>query len=234
MKGKVVIVTGGGAGIGKAITQTFTKEGAIVIVATKSKPETTCGEYLQTDVSDAESVKKMIEKVAKKHKKIDLLVNNAGIMPTGDLETTTKDTWDKTIATNLTGIFLCSKYSLPYLKKTKGNIINISSILGLIGTSRLLAYCASKGGVTNMTRAMAIDLSKEGIRVNCICPGPIMTKMLTEIYTQQELEQIKQITLLKRIGKPEEVAELALYLAKAQFVTGGIYTIDGGITSGID
>lgn len=242
VNGKVAIITGASSGIGKAIAERFSKEGAIVIIAARSndgkkveKQLTSKGKkamFIKTDVSDAKSVREMTEKTIKTFGRIDILINNAGILLHGDVESTSEQDWDKVVDTNLKGIFLCSKYAAPYIKK--GAIVNISSEWGLYGGKDVAAYCASKGGVVNLTKAMALDYARKGIRVNAVCPGPIMTKMLTGLFTKQQLKQLAEMIPMGKIGRPEEVANLVYFLAseQASYITGGIYTADGGDTAG--
>ena len=245
LKNKVAIITGAGSGIGKAMALLFAKEGASVVIATRSddglkveneiKKKGGSALFVKTDVSDASSVHSMVNQVIKKFKRIDILVNNAGIMPGGTVETTSEQTWDDVMSINLKGIFLCSKFAIPHLRKTKNaSIINIASEWGLSGGQNVVAYCASKGGVVNMTRAMALDHARVGIRVNCIAPGPIKTKMLTGFFDNDALKYIAGMVPLGRLGNPEEVANVALFLASVEssFVTGSVYSVDGGDMAG--
>lgn len=245
LKKKVAIVTGASSGIGKAIALLFAKEGASVVIAARSpdgkKVEqeiTKTGAsalFVKTDVTSDSSVKNMVAQTLKKFKRIDILVNNAGIMLGGTVETTSEKTWDTVLDTNLKGTYLCSKHCVPHLRKTaNAAIINIASEWGLNGGQGYAAYCASKGGVVNLTRAMALDHAREGIRVNCIAPGPINTKMLTGAFKKDEMKYIANLVPLGRIGTPEEVANAALFLASdlSSFVTGSIYSVDGGDMAG--
>ncbi|MBS3147455.1 glucose 1-dehydrogenase [Candidatus Woesearchaeota archaeon] len=245
LKNKVAIVTGASSGIGKAIAILFAKQGAHVVIAARSadgkKVENEIRKmggsaiFIKTDVTSNTSVKSMVAQALKTFKRIDILVNNAGIMLGGTAETTSEQTWDAVLDTNLKGTFLCSKHCLPHLKKTKNAaIINIASEWGLNGGQGYAAYCASKGGVVNLTRAMALDHAREGIRVNCIAPGPINTHMLTSAFKKDELKYIASLVPLGRIGTPEEVANVALFLASdlSSFVTGSIYSVDGGDMAG--
>ena len=243
LKGKVAIITGASSGIGKAIALRFAKEGASVVIAARNDDGKKVEKeivnkggkalFVKTDVSNSNSVKQMVEKAMKHFKKINILVNNAGILEFGNAESTSEEDWERTINTNLKSVFLCVKHVVPHMKNKNASIINIGSELGLFGGREVVAYCASKGGVVNVTRAMALDYARQGIRVNCVCPGPINTKMLG-ILTKKELELIANLVPMGRLGKPEEVANLVLFLAsdEASYVTGSIHSVDGGYSAG--
>lgn len=243
-KDKVVLVTGASRGIGKATALSFAKEGAKIIVnynnsqkeandvvkeISKMGSETIA---LKCDVSKEEEVKKMVSESIKKFGRIDILVNNAGIVFDIPLFEKTVEQWNKTLGVNLIGIYLCSKYAAPYLKKQKtGIIVNISSTNGIdtLGTESA-DYDASKSGVISLTRNLATELAPD-VRVNCIAPGWVNTdinKNLPKDYVAEETEHI----LMKRFGKPEEIAKAALFLASddASFITGTTLVVDGGYT----
>lgn len=238
---KVVLITGASRGIGRATALLFAKEGAKVVVNyNKSEKEaneviseiknTSDGIAIKCDVSNEEEVKKMIALIVKKFGKIDILVNNAGIVFDVPLFEKTLDQWNKTLGVNLIGVFLCSKYATPHIKKQKsGAIINISSTNGLDTLSTESAdYDASKAGVISLTKNLASELAPN-IRVNCIAPGWVNTdinKDLSEDYVAEETEHI----LLKRFGKPEEIGKVVLFLASddASFITGTTLVVDGG------
>ena len=241
-KDKVILITGASRGIGKATALSFAKEGAKVIVnynnAEKEandvvKEISKIGSEaiaIKCDVSKEEEVKKMISDGIKKFSKIDILVNNAGIVFDVPLFEKTLEQWNKTLGVNLIGVFLCSKYAAPHIKKQKsGAIINISSTNGLDTLSTESAdYDASKAGVISLTKNLASELAPN-IRVNCIAPGWVNTdinKGLPKDYVAEETEHI----LLKRFGKPEEIAKAVLFLASddASFITGTTLVVDGG------
>jgi 3-oxoacyl-[acyl-carrier protein] reductase len=243
LDGQVVIVTGASRGIGKAIAEMFGREGAKIVVNynTSDKQAQAVangivdhgGEAIcaKADVSKSEEVKCMIETTVKTYGRIDVLVNNAGILITKDFFDINEDEWDKTIDVNLKGAYLCSKEVAPImLKQKKGKIINISSNSGLYHPSamRFAEYVTSKAGMNGLTKALALRLGPY-ITVNAICPGWIKTEMVAE--TDPEVERkILEETALRRYGTPEEVAASALFLAssEADFITGELLIVAGG------
>ena len=243
LDGQVVIVTGASRGIGKAIAEMFGREGAKIVVnyntsdkqaqAVANRIVDHGGEAIcaKADVSKSEEVKRMIETTVKTYGRIDVLVNNAGVLITKDFFDTNEDEWDKTIDVNLKGAYLCSKEVAPImLKQKKGKIINISSNSGLYHPSamRFVEYVTSKAGMNGLTKALALRLGPY-ITVNAICPGWIKTEMVAE--TDPEVERkILEETALRRYGTPEEVAASALFLAssEADFITGELLIVAGG------
>lgn len=247
LEGTVAVVTGGGKGIGFGIAEELAREGARVAIAeidepSGSKAAETIGNgarYFQTDVRDTVSVQQMIADVIGEFGKIDTLVNNAGYHISKTVEETSEEEWDFIINTNLRSVFLCSKYALPHLKKTKGSIINISSMVGLVGQSNAGAYSATKGGIIAMSKGMALDFAGDGVTVNVICPGWIQTPLVEDWFSQQKdpkgaREYIYSRHPLGRIGTVEECGRAAVYLASkdAEFVTGTTINVEGGITLG--
>lgn len=223
---KTVLITGGSKGIGKAIAQRFLKEGAKVIVFDIEKPDYEANFY-EVDVRKEEQIKKAFEEI----KDLDIVVNNAGIYFQASVEETSKEQLDKIIDVNFKGVYLISKYALPLVRKSKGNIINIASIVGIVPEPGSAAYCSTKAAIIMLTKSMAQEYAAEGIRVNAILPGPIDTPLLKQLLSSEEAmqEYVKSIPL-GRIGKPEDVANLTAFLAsdEASFITGGLYSIDGG------
>jgi meso-butanediol dehydrogenase/(S,S)-butanediol dehydrogenase/diacetyl reductase len=247
LDGKAAIVTGAGSGIGRAIATLFAEEGARVAVVDVSESDgketvellrKRGGDaiFIQGDISNSAIVKRMVETTVKKYERVDILCNNAGVESMGSILEITEENWDKVMSINLKGVFLCSKHSVPKMVENGGGvIINIASVLGLIGSKGEAAYCASKGGIISLTRAMALDFAPHNIRVNCICPGSVLTPTFKRVMTslgdyeaafQRNLDKIP----LKRIAEPEEIAYAALYLAseKASYITGSVLVIDGG------
>jgi len=239
LDGKVAIVTGGSKGIGYSIAERFTKEGAKVIVCSRNETELSsaaseigCESY-ELDVSDSRGVESMAEWFSKKHGKLDILVNNAGLIRPGRITKTTEEDWDLQINVNLKGPFLMSNKFLPHMNEG-GSILNISSTVGLRAMRGAAAYCASKGGVVNLTKAMALDLAGK-IRVNCICPAVVDTPMVDERVQAGSVsrELLDSVQPIGRMGKPEEIAAMALHLSgpEADWTTGSIITVDGGQTA---
>lgn len=248
---RAVLITGGSSGIGKAIAKSFLTEGAKVMISGRS--EASCREavgelrdigkgeidYVQGDVSKPSDAEKMVNELVERYGRIDILVNNAGIYLEKRVEETTEEEWDQIIDINLKGVFLCSKAAYPHFRKQGGgNIVNISSDSGISGNPSEAAYCASKGGVTNLTRAMALDYAKENIRVNAVCPAVIDTPMFQREVVLQEnpdeyIAEIAELHPVGRIGKDFEVAFAVLMLAsdEAAFITGVNLPVDGGLTS---
>ncbi len=251
LKDRVAVITGAGSGIGRITADTFAQEGAIVVIADidlnsaikafqalKEKGGT--GRAEQVDVADPDSVQLLLKNTLASFSRIDVLVNNAAIEIDKTIEHTTFDEWNREVAVNLGGVFLCSKYFLPELRKTKGNIINISSVNGFFAEPNCAAYCATKGGIIALTKAMAIDHGREGIRVNCICPGYIDAGLAEGYFQSQPDPKAARIAAgklhaLGRIGQPAEVGRVAAFLAsdEASFMTGSIVVVDGGFGSGL-
>lgn len=251
LKDKVAVITGSGSGIGRACAIEFAKEGAKVVIADinlEGAQETVrqinllngTALAVKTDVAQPESVIHMVELTIKSYSKIDTLVNDAAIQINKTIEHTTFLEWNQQLSINVGGIFLCSKYFLPYLRETKGSIVNMSSVNGYFVEPMCAGYCTTKAAIIGMTKAMAIDHGHEGIRVNCICPGYIDAG-LAEGYFQAQPDPAKareeagKLHALWRIGRPEEVARAAVFLASddASFMTGSSVVVDGGFGSGL-
>ncbi|MBU2639241.1 MAG: SDR family oxidoreductase [Nanoarchaeota archaeon] len=243
LKNKVAVVTGGARGIGQAIAISLAKQGCDVVVGDIINGENTVKKikslrrksmFLMVDTSDGRSIKNMIKETVKSFKRIDILVNNAGIYRAGESENFSEEDWSKIIKVNLSGYFLCCKEAFPYLKRSKGNIVNVASIAGLMGFSQSAAYCASKGGIIMLTKTLAGDWGQYGIRVNAVCPGIIRTAMTTGILSSKQAKRGMLMKLpIKRIGNPEDIANGVVYLVskEASYVTGTTLVIDGGWTS---
>ena len=241
LKNKVAIVTGGTSGIGFAIAKLFSEEGASVVIAS-DKPEngnniaksisSDCL-FIQTDIREENQVKNLIFETVKKFGKLDILVNSAGVYSSSQSDITQMPTADFNciMDINFKGIFLTTKFAIPELLITKGNIINISSALGIVPKKESSIYCASKSAVIMFSKAIALQFPERGLRVNSICPGPIDTPMLRRAFSEKkEYDEHLEMNPMKRAGTPEEVARLALFLVSdgARYITGGVYTIDGG------
>jgi len=246
LDGKIAIITGAGAGIGEATALLFAKEGAKVCcnslsesaknVVAKIKLSGGDAIFVQADVSVEEEANRIIEKTIETYGKIDILFNNAGIVLGGAIDTMITEDWDRTMAVNVRGIYLVTKYAIAYLRKSQGVIINNSSSVAFKGVKDRVAYTASKGAVLSMTRAMAADYLEDKVRVNAICPGttdsPSLAKRIKSRggnYNEIRQEYIDRQPL-KRLGTPEEIAEGVLFLVLNEFCTGVSLLVDGGMT----
>ncbi|MCR4429251.1 MAG: glucose 1-dehydrogenase [Caldiserica bacterium] len=245
LRDKVAIITGGASGIGMATVLLFVREGARVIIAdiqdVRGKVEDLLRKgdrvhFIPTDVSQEAQVKSLFQTAIRLFGRFHLLVNNAGIALPKTVPQTTEAEWDHLMGVNLKGVFLCSKEAICFFRQWGGGVIvNVASELGLVGGSEIAAYCASKGGVVQLTKAMAIDHAREGIRVNCVCPGPVETPLLDNlIFSAKDPEEERSRSLnsvpLGRFGRPEEIAKVILFLASedSSFMTGAAVAVDGG------
>ena len=247
LKDKVAIITGAASGIGLAAARRFVAEGAKVVVADVQDASREVGEmtkqggealFVQADVSSEAQVDRLIERTVAAYGRLDVLVNCAGVELTKKITDTSEAEWDRLMSVNLKGVFLCSKAAIPVMQRNGGVIVNVASELGLVGGSEIAAYCASKGGVVQLTKAMAVDHAGDGIRVNCVCPGPVSTPLLEAIMgassdPEGERRRIAEKTLLKRLGRPEEIANVILFLAseESSYLTGSVVAADGGWTA---
>jgi NAD(P)-dependent dehydrogenase (short-subunit alcohol dehydrogenase family) len=254
LEGRVALITGAGSGIGRAIALAFTREGAHVGInyfhSAEGARETLAmveeigaeGELLAADVADESQVRSMVGRLEKRFGGLDILVCNSGIgtssSPDRVAEILEQD-WDRVLDVNLKGAMLASKYALPVMaRRGRGSIIIISSIRGLLGNPSLASYCASKGGEVLLAKQMALDYAKSGIRVNCICPGFVLTEMLRGYIAKQEdpeqaAARFAAMSPMNRIGRPEEIAAAAIFFASdaSSFVTGAALPVDGGYTA---
>ncbi|MCX6774918.1 MAG: SDR family oxidoreductase [DPANN group archaeon] len=249
LEGKVAIITGASSGIGKATALLFGREGAKVIVNYSHSVDEanevvdsilkSGGEAIaiKADVSKEHEVKAMMEETIKKYGKIDILYNNAGVELQKPITITSEEEWNKVLDINLKGMFHCSKHIISYMKEG-GVIVNTASVAGLFGSVNLSAYCASKGGVIALTKALALEYAPNKIRVNCICPGAIDTPMLRRFIDaspdpKATEKQFTSMHPLGRLGQPEDIARAALFLASdsSSFITGHSLVVDGGFTA---
>jgi len=239
LTGKIAIVTGAARGIGASIAVELARKGADVIVSDIIPGEDTVSQikklrrksiYIKTDISNKKDVENLIQQTIKNFKKIDILVNNAGVYIPGATLDLTEESWNKTININLKGTFLCSQAALKHMKKG-ASIINISSVAGIEGSAGGVAYCASKGGIRLLTKALAAEFGSKGIRVNSVHPGLIDTAMVKGISSNKKtMEGMMSKFLIKRIGKPIDIAGPVVFLASdaAAYMTGSEIVADGG------
>jgi len=251
LKDRVAVITGSGAGIGRASAIEFAREGALVVVAdvnlagaleTVQRIQQIGGKAhaVETDVANPESVQNLVKETLRVFLKVNILFNNAAIQINKTAEDTSVEEWNREIAVNLGGVFLCSKFFMPHLRATKGSIVNMSSVNAFFVEPTCAGYCATQAAIMGLTKAMAIDHGKEGVRVNCICPGYIDAG-LAEGYFQAQPDPAAarasagKLHALWRIGRPEEVGRAATFLASddASFVTGTAFVVDGGFGSGL-
>jgi NAD(P)-dependent dehydrogenase (short-subunit alcohol dehydrogenase family) len=250
LEGKVCIVTGGGSGIGRATCLLFAQEGARIAVADKRKEaadavaaecaaEGAQALALAVDVAKDVDCGRMVEETVKRFGRLDVLVNNAGYGFAGTVVDTDERAWDDLMAVNVRGVFLCSKHAIPAMAANGGGaIVNTASVVAAVGIRNRAAYCASKGAVAALTRAIAIDHVAEGIRCNAVAPGTIDTPYFEEILRKSPVaadsrKALEARQLLGRLGTPEEIAAGILFLAsdESRFATGSILTLDGGMTA---
>ena len=244
---KTVIVTGSGAGIGRSAAIAFARQGANVVVNSVSdsgryvrdeiQKEGLSVIFVQADVSSADGAAAIADLTVKTFGGIDILVNNAGIVSNGDIEQTTESEWDKAMGVNVKSVFLMSKLCLPYLRKSRGVIINTTSAAAIKGVVNRAVYSATKGAVLSLSRAMAQDYIKEGIRVNCICPGTVLTPSFearVNGYADPEkaMQNFVERQPMGRLGTPEEIAEAIIFASSGNvsFMTGAHIVVDGGMT----
>jgi NAD(P)-dependent dehydrogenase (short-subunit alcohol dehydrogenase family) len=243
LSGKVAIITGGGSGIGKAIGTAFVREGAKVVIAGRDgkKLEASAREIsgdclaVSADVSKTSDVQTLVDAALGKFQGINVLVNNAAVLLPGTAESLSEEDFDQTFAVNVRGLWLLSRAVLPHMRASGGgSIVNIASVLSMVGARNRVAYAASKGAVMAMTKAMALDHAAENIRVNCICPGIVETEMVARFSTDENARK-QRVALhpMGRFGQPAEVASAAVFLAsdESAWTTGSVMTIDGGYSA---
>ncbi len=250
LHGRVVLITGATSGIGRAAAIEFAACGADLVLTGRSRERgkevlnevrhagVRC-DFVAGDVRDSAFCNQLIEHSLNTFSRLDVLVNNAGVIYRGTAEETTDEMWADTMATNVTAVFQLSRAALPHLKRTRGAIVNVASDWGLRAGARAAAYCVSKGAVVQMTRAMAKDHARDGVRINAVCPGDTDTPMIAAEIAQRGLDtamaraEHDAAVPLGRMGRPEEIAKLVRFLASddASYMTGAAVPIDGGTTA---
>ncbi|MDE0139173.1 MAG: glucose 1-dehydrogenase [bacterium] len=244
LEGKAAVVTGAGQGIGAAIARLFAAEGARLVLADlRSGPATGMVEeitsgggeavFVQADVTSDADCKRMIDTAIERFGCLDILVNNAGIAGKGTVTEATEELWDRVMAVNLKSIFLASRHAVPHMERAGGgSIVCIASVAGMTGEKGQVAYNTSKHGVIGLVRCMAYDHAAAGIRVNAVCPGAIDTPLLSPL-TEERLTRLEGLHMMRRLGRPEEIAQAVLYLAadESSFTTGAAMVADGGYTA---
>jgi len=248
LEGKVVIVTGGADGLGRACVSEFGAQGARVAIgdvdeekgASEAAELGDAGRFVRCDVASAADCERLVDETLRVFGRIDALFSNAGIEGNGSVETCDEETWDRVLAVNLKGMFLMAKFVVPHLRAAGGGaILNMASVAGFWGEPGTAPYNAAKGGVIGLTRAMAMDHGRDGIRVNCLCPGYHATGMPARFFADQPdpaaMEaKVNDLMAIRRMGKPEELARTAAFLlsdANAS-ITGAAIVLDGGMTAG--
>ena len=246
LSGKVALVTGASQGIGESIAKALAAAGAHVVVAARREDKASSvaqaiaaaggsAEALRLDVADPASVSSAFKSVVEKHGKLDVLVNNAGITDDGLILRMSKDSWDKVIATDLTGVFLCAQEAAKTMlkKRVAGRIVNITSVVGLMGNPGQTNYAAAKAGVVGFTKALAREIGSRGITVNAVAPGYIETTM-TDVLSEEQRKALVGQIVLGRLGTPEDVAAAVVFLASdaAAYVTGTTLNVSGGLLIG--
>lgn len=247
LSGRIALITGGNRGLGLATARLFAEEGAKVLLLARDQAR---GEseartipdahFIQGDVTRAVECQRAVKESLRLHGALDILVNCAGIIYRNrTVEQTSEEEWQATFDVNVRGTFLMCKYAMPALRERKGCIVNLSSYVGLVGFRGASAYAASKAAIINLTRSMALDHAKEGVRVNAVCPGSVETEMIHAAWQEfGDVEDARQLWSDKhpmgRIAQPKEVAQAILFLASedASFITGTALVVDGGITAG--
>ena len=249
LDGKTAFITGAGSGIGEQIARLFAAQGARVVIADVDRDTGGAvandigpsAHFQYVDVTDSQAVRESMLQSAERLERLDILVNNAGIAFVGNVEETPEEDFRRLQAVNVTGVYLCCTHVIPLMRgQGRGNIINIGSVAGMVGIERRFAYSATKGAVIAITRQLAVDYVGDGIRVNCICPGTVYTPFVESYLKRFHAGDIEETKAkldarqpMGRMGRPEEIAQMALYLAsdESEFVTGSILTIDGGLTA---
>ena len=240
LRDRVAVITGAGSGIGRATALNLLADGWSVALAGRRQGalEETGGTFIAADVASEDDVQRLYESVAERHGRVDISFNNAGISPPEDdsILTTGLDAWRRVQEVNLTSVYLCCKHVLPYMQRQgKGSIINTASFVAVLGAATSqISYTASKGGVLAMSRELGVQFAREGIRVNALCPGPVNTPLLQELFAKDPERAARRLVHIPagRFAEPEEIAAAVAFLASddASFITASSFLVDGGIS----
>lgn len=244
LQDRVAVITGAGSGIGLASARRLASEGAVVVAvdideaAGKAVAEETGGTFVTADVASEDDVQRLFETVVARHGRVDISFHNAGISPPDDdsILTTGLDAWRRVQEVNLTSVYLCCKYVIPQMQRQgKGSIINTASFVAVLGAATSqISYTASKGGVLAMSRELGVQFAREGIRVNALCPGPVNTPLLRELFAKDPERAARRLVHIPagRFGEPEEIAAAVAFLASddASFITASSFLVDGGLS----
>jgi NAD(P)-dependent dehydrogenase (short-subunit alcohol dehydrogenase family) len=244
LAGRVAVITGAGSGIGRATARRFGAEGARVIavdldaLSGQAAADEVGGTFMTCDVSSEAEVSELFDSVATTYGRVDIAFNNAGISPPDDdsILSTGLEAWERVQRVNLTSVYLCCKYAIPHMQRQgRGSIINTASFVALMGAATSqISYTASKGGVLAMTRELGVQFAREGIRVNALCPGPVATPLLMELFAKDPERAARRLVHIPmgRFAEPEEIAAAVAFLASddASFITASTFLVDGGLT----
>jgi len=245
LQDRVVVVTGAGSGLGLASARRMAAEGARIVAVDIDEPagaaaaKETSGEFVAADVTDEDQVRDLFDAVVQRYGRVDVAFNNAGISPPDDdsILTTGIDAWQRVQQVNLTSVYLCCKYVLPHmLAARRGSIINTASFVAVLGSATSqISYTASKGGVLALSRELGVQFARDGIRVNALCPGPVNTPLLTELFAKDPERAARRLVHVPmgRFGEPEEIAAAVAFLASddSSFITASQFLVDGGISN---
>jgi NAD(P)-dependent dehydrogenase (short-subunit alcohol dehydrogenase family) len=244
LQDRVAVITGAASGIGLATARRFAAEGARVVCVDIDEANAAAvadevkGEAVVADVADEEQVRALFDGVAQRHGRVDIAFNNAGISPPDDdsILVTGLEAWERVLRVNTTSVYLCCRYAIPHMQRQrKGSIVNTASFVALMGAATSqIAYTASKGGVLAMTRELGVQFAREGIRVNALCPGPVATPLLMELFAKDPERAARRLVHVPmgRFAEPSEIAAAVAFLASddASFMTAAQFVVDGGIT----
>jgi NAD(P)-dependent dehydrogenase (short-subunit alcohol dehydrogenase family) len=244
LHGRVAVLTGAASGIGLATAHRFASEGArVVVVDVNAETGTSVaneigGEFVEADVTSEEAVRALFDGVVQRYGQLDIAFNNAGISPPDDdsILDTGLEAWERVQRVNLTSVYLCCKYAIPHMvRQGRGSIINTASFVALVGAATSqISYTASKGGVLAMTRELGVQFARQGVRVNALCPGPVNTPLLKELFAKDPERAARRLVHVPmgRFAEPAEIAAAVAFLASddASFITANTFVVDGGIT----